>query len=549
MTVKLGEVNEELLALISEHIGFEVDQGVEEPKYDNNMSKVFHIFKRYFKENHPEDAKKFEENPDGDTLYKVMQRFSFATLLLYAGGYVTMEKLHELQAGGVKENKTYLYAVGDSKEENRNHFDTLNELLRMVWSARQERAWEDANKELSSFNLSPSFTSEELKSIDTIAEDKNMPKINRLLREVRLGNDRVSAANHMYKEAEARAKDKEKDIERLQSELSSYILAAETSTQPVEFESDGTIPEGSMTTRKASELFPSVKFKVDFDLPFFEWDGLHPDVPKVDDHYIFRARELTRVLYSIITNQRAYLHGHTGSGKTTLVEQAAARMGYPVARVNFDSNITRFDLIGRDTLSVDEGSTISTFVDGILPRAMSNPCIFIADEIDFCQPDVAYVMQAATEGNSLRIPEDGDRIVQPHPNFRMFATGNTVGQGDEHGMYQGARPQSLAFLDRFTVWCGVDYMDETQREELIKRHYPTFKTEDLNQFSKYIREHIEAFTGGKVLQPITPRGMLAIARATIILGDFSEALNMCVLDKASSDDRATLRGLIDRVTK
>ena len=136
-------------------------------------------------------------------------------------------------------------------------------------------------------------------------------------------------------------------------------------------------------------------------------------------------------------------------------------------RINFDSEISRFDLIGRDILISEDGKTVSKFVDGLLPQFMSTPTIACFDEIDFVRPDVAYVMQSALEGNGLVITEDGGRIVRPHSHFRMFATGNTQGQGDEKGMYQGARPQSLALLDRFTVWAKIDYLDAKQRRNLV----------------------------------------------------------------------------------
>ena len=336
------------------------------------------------------------------------------------------------------------------------------------------------------------------------------------------------------------------EIARLQSALSAELAKPSV---PIEMtvESDGTIPDGKMTMVKASTLFKGIDLTVDMEVPFWTWDGVHPDVPKEDPHYIFRAKELSTVLYALVTNKRCWLQGHTGSGKTTLLEQVAARLNYPFARVNFDSEITRADLIGRDTLKTEGGVTVSEFVEGMLPRMMRSPYMGCFDEIDFARPDVAYVMQAALEGNALRITEDGDRLVKPNPMFRMFATGNTVGQGDEHGMYQGARAQSLAFLDRFTLWVRVNYLSETERDNLVTRHYPHLSKAMRTNLNKYVSEHLEAFTGGTVLQPITPRGMLAIAEAATILGSLSDALNMVVLDRASGDDRSILKGIVDRV--
>ena len=358
----------------------------------------------------------------------------------------------------------------------------------------------------------------------------------------------VASAKDTIDKLRTELEDKDNLLSSTKDKLSRALSSASVATAPVKVKKDGPIPDGEMKTRLASEIFDA-KLDRDLEVPYWEWDGEHPDVPDVDENYIFRPHLLQRVLYCLVTGDRGYLQGHTGSGKTTLIEQVAARLNYPFARINFDSEVTRMDLIGRDQLSVDveSGTTKSHFVDGILPRVMSGPYITCFDEIDFCRPDVAYVMQAALENNALRITEDGDRIVTPHSAFRMFATGNTVGQGDEHGMYQGARAQSLALLDRFTVWMRVPYLDETQRSDLLERKFPLLEDKDRDTILKYVTEHLTAFEDGRVLQPLSPRGILAIANATQILGSVKEALTMVVLDKASEDDRSTLFGIVDRV--
>ena len=320
---------------------------------------------------------------------------------------------------------------------------------------------------------------------------------------------------------------------------------------------DGIIPEGKVIQVKAKDAFKLTKGgeAFEFDVPAWKWDGDHPHVPEVDEGYIFRPFELMRLLYAVLGNHRCYLHGHTGSGKTTLVEQVAARLKWPFMRVNFDSEITRMDLIGRDVLTVEGGATKSSFVDGILPQMMSGPYIGCFDEIDFVRPDVGYVMQRALEGNGLLLTEDGGRMVHPHPMFRMIATGNTVGQGDELGMYQGARPQSLALLDRFTTWIHVEYMGAEDRAKLIatsglaKRHQ--------TKICKYVTEHLEAFMSAKVLQPISPRGYLALCDAvSMFLKLFpkerekeaiDQAIETVILDRATATDRVVLKGIVIRV--
>ncbi len=345
------------------------------------------------------------------------------------------------------------------------------------------------------------------------------------------------------------------DIVRLRKS-SATIVAPTTS----EVKGDGTIPSGKVAVAKAHAVFGITgkgMDSFDFDVPCWKWDGDHPHVPEIDTNYVFRPMSLFRVLYALITNQPCYLHGHTGSGKTTLIEQVAARLQWPFARVNFDSEITRMDLVGRDVLSKDGEATISKFVDGILPQMMMSPTIGCFDELDFVRPDIAYVMQRAFEGNGLLLTEDGGRLIKPHAMFRMFATGNTVGQGDEFGMYQGARPQSMALLDRFKVWIHVEYMDAKQREELIKKSVPALEKAMVNKVSKYVTEHINAFTTSKVMQPISPRGYIALGNAihtfTSLMpsGDnklgVRQAIETVVLDRCSAQDRAVLNGIVDRI--
>lgn len=381
--------------------------------------------------------------------------------------------------------------------------------------------------------------------VDSVLTGSAWPKTSEIIEVYRKIGDFKNALEGTAKEKEELLK----QMEDLQSQLAEAALKA---FQPIEVEEvSGEIPAGKTVRKLVSELFPEIKFDKDFEVTAWEWEGNHPFVPKQDPNYIFRPELLTRVLYALETNQRAYLQGHTGSGKTTLIEQVAARLNYPTMRINFDSEISRMDLIGRDTLK----DGVSSFVDGMLPQMMSQPCIGIFDELDFCRPDVAYVMQSALENNSLRITEDGGREVKPHPLFRMFGTGNTVGQGDEMGMYQGARPQSLAFLDRFTIWMKVDYLSEQEREDLILRHNPSVNKGIIKQIAKYTTEHIEAFTSSKVLQPISPRGMLAVAKAVTYLtaigkaNPLKEALTMTVLDRATSSDGAVLKGIVDRIAK
>lgn len=393
-----------------------------------------------------------------------------------------------------------------------------------------------------------SFTGSDREAVDTlIKSSRRIPPLTRIADKISGQKDILEEQDRLLTEKTTLYKKSEREVKRLGGVLKDMVTKASV-FKGVKVKKDGPIPEGTFKLIKASTIFSDELPKsVSFQVPVGNWKGEHPLVPEIDPHYIFRKDSLIKVLYAISTDQRMYLQGHTGSGKTTLIEQVCARLNYPFVRINFDSEITRGDLIGRDVLRNDKGEVSSEFVEGMLPKAMSSPCILCCDEIDFVRPDVAYVMQSALEGNSLRITEDGDRLVTPHQMFRVFATGNTVGQGDENGMYQGVRPQSLALLDRFTVWDRIDYLNSDERASLVERHYPALTQKSKEVLMNYVDEHLSAFYQKDLIQPISPRGMLAIAQATIILGDIKLALQMTVIDKANNEDRQTLIGIVDRV--
>ena len=322
--------------------------------------------------------------------------------------------------------------------------------------------------------------------------------------------------------------------------------------------SSGSKPAGRVTTAKAWAVFGMPEGgSFDFEVPVWEWDFAHPDCKGVDPNYIFRHDELLSALYALLTNERCWLHGHTGTGKTTLIEQIAARLNWPVRVVNLDSEITRMDLIGRDTLVNEGGSTVSKFVDGILPQCMVEPYILIFDEFDFIRPDVSYVAQRVLEGNGMTITEDGGRLVVPHPMFRIFATGNTQGQGDDYGMYAGARVQSMALLDRFTAWIAVDYLPEDKRVQLLKTSVPGLDVGLADKVGKYVTEHIQAFKTAKVVKPISPRGMIALGKAIAnfcVLMPAADknkavelALDRTILNACTQQDKVVLKGIAARV--
>ena len=324
------------------------------------------------------------------------------------------------------------------------------------------------------------------------------------------------------------------------------------------------IPEGEVSYKRAFDVFTKpdgkkfggkVKKMLDFDVPLWVWDGKHPNVPEVDPHYIFDPKTLIQFLQAIRQGRNPWLYGHTGTGKSTFVTQVAARLSQPMLRINFDSEMTRLDLVGREVLLNDGGTTISKFVDGVLPTAIAGPYWLLCDEQSYIRADVAFVYQRVLEeGKTLMLTEDAGRTVHPHPFFRIIATCNTKGQGDEFGCYQGARPQAASFLDRFRPFLEIDYLEPGQEKELVTMKVPGIDDAAADKLVQFANDARKSFTNMETQMPVSPRGVLAVAEDYVFYADLMDdkeamqlALHSNLLDRASTQDRVLLKGIADRV--
>lgn len=335
-------------------------------------------------------------------------------------------------------------------------------------------------------------------------------------------------------------------------------LATAKSTTRVEMtaEANGELPSGCVVWKNAASVFQvkgAQAKAMNFDIPTWEWDGPHPWVPAIDEDYIFEPKMLVAYLDAMAGGDPVWHYGHTGCGKTTFVEQAAARMNYPVLRINCDSDIGRMDLVGRDKLTHTEGTTISEFIDGIVPQALKHGAILLVDEFDASRNETAYVLQRVTEMRGLMIAEDGGRYVPPHPMFRIAACCNSRGQGDEYGIYPAVRVQSQAVLNRFTVWLEHDYLPAEREIKLLVAKsgvHQDIATKWVG-FANGIRE---AFKRGDVLSVASPRELVsACQRYSRYSGLMSAkdahalALETTFLSKASGNDRAKFTEIAQRV--
>jgi len=298
-----------------------------------------------------------------------------------------------------------------------------------------------------------------------------------------------------------------------------------------------------------------------FEIPTLVWRNAsgdevrHPLCPDTDDNYEFRPDHLIKFLSAHLFGQNLWLHGHTGTGKTTLAEQVAARVGFPVHRLNLDSNIERSDMVGSKELVVENGVPVTSYAEGILPRAMQQPSFLILDEMDAGQADVLFTIQRALEKKGLVLTEDGGRVVQSHPLFRFIATANSRGQGDEYGWYQGVRPMNVATLDRFGVFIEVDYLDKTTEQKLLCNKYPTLSKPEATEMCQFSTEIRQAFKTGELSTTISPRGMDSLVMYYLHMSKLmpdrktalKKSLEVVITDRAPADSTRTVIEMADRV--
>ena len=302
--------------------------------------------------------------------------------------------------------------------------------------------------------------------------------------------------------------------------------------------------------------------KMSFEIDTLVWKDStgaivqHPEVPNVDANYEFDMTQVVKFMTCVNSNQNAWLFGHTGTGKSTFVEQVAARTGFPVSRLNLDSNLERADLVGHTSLVQEAGATVTKFEEGIMPRAMQRPGYILMDEIDGGRPEILFVVQRALEHKGLLLTEDGGRLVTPHPLFRFVATANTRGQGDEYGMYSGTRVMNASMLDRFTAFLEFKYMAPNVESNLLTKRCPMLPKPQADAFANYAKEIRTAFEKAEVYNTISPRGLTAVADFYCTFTDMYKmkedtalqlAIDMAIMSKVTNDTRLKFAEIAKRV--
>ncbi|HQT47476.1 MAG TPA: AAA family ATPase, partial [Acidocella sp.] len=244
-------------------------------------------------------------------------------------------------------------------------------------------------------------------------------------------------------------------------------------------------------------------------------------------------------------NRRVMVQGYHGTGKSTHIEQVAARLNWPCIRVNLDSHISRIDLIGKDAIVLKEGKQVTEFREGILPWALQHPCALVFDEYDAGRPDVMFVIQRVLEVEGRLTLLDQNRVIRPHPSFRLFATANTVGLGDTTGLYHGTQQINQGQMDRWNIVATLNYLPLTQEVAIVmaKLGVPASDTE----FKKRTESMVAladltraGFIAGDISTVMSPRTVITWAENTRIFGDIGFAFRLTFLNKCDEAERNTV---------
>src|SRR3974377_782552 len=264
-------------------------------------------------------------------------------------------------------------------------------------------------------------------------------------------------------------------------------------------------------------------------------------VPDLDTAYVFDRETTLAILAGFAHNRRILIQGYHGTGKSTHIEQVAARLHWPCARGNFDSHTSRIDLVGKDAIVLKDGKQITEFREGILPWAIQHPVCLTFDEYDAGRPDVMFVIHGVLGGWGKLTLLDQNRVVRPHPSFRLFATANTVGLGDTSGLYHGTQQINQGQMDRWSIVTTLNYLPHDNEVEIVlakAKHYQNEKGRDIvNKMVRVADLTRNAFMHGALSTVMSPLTVITWAENAEIFNDIGFAFRLTFLNKCDELER------------
>jgi cobaltochelatase CobS len=315
----------------------------------------------------------------------------------------------------------------------------------------------------------------------------------------------------------------------------------------MESEVQGTLSvTGPDTTVKVRETFG---IDIDMEVPAFSERSEH--VPDFDENYLFDRETTLAILAGFAFNRRVMVQGYHGTGKSTHIEQVAARLNWPCIRVNLDSHISRIDLIGKDAIVLKDGKQVTEFREGLLPWALQHPVALVFDEYDAGRPDVMFVIQRVLEVQGKLTLLDQNKVIRPNDHFRLFATANTIGLGDTSGLYHGTQQINQGQMDRWNIVTVLNYLSHDAETDIILAKAQNYaKTEEgkatVSAMVRVADLTRAAFIQGDISTVMSPRTVLTWAENAEIFDDVGFAFRVTFLNKCDELERATVAEFYQR---
>ncbi|AJP70743.1 cobaltochelatase subunit CobS [Sphingomonas hengshuiensis] len=315
-------------------------------------------------------------------------------------------------------------------------------------------------------------------------------------------------------------------------------------TQPDSRET--TILEAPDKMVKVRELFG-----IDSDMECPAFSIADERVPDLDPAYVFDPDTTLAILAGFAHNRRVMVQGYHGTGKSTHIEQVAARLNWPCIRINLDAHISRIDLIGRDAIVLKDGQQITEFREGLLPWALQTPTALVFDEYDAGRPDVMFVIQRVLETEGKLTLLDQNRVIRPSPWFRLFATANTVGLGDTSGLYHGTQQINQGQMDRWNIVVTLNYLPAAVEANIVLAKSGEYDKpggkETVENMVRVAELTRRGFIIGDISTVMSPRTVITWAQNALIFGDVGFAFRLSFLNKCDEAERAQVAEYYQRV--
>ena len=285
-------------------------------------------------------------------------------------------------------------------------------------------------------------------------------------------------------------------------------------------------------------------FDIDIDLKVMAFKEPNEYVPSIDESYKFDKNTTLAILAGFSHNRRVMIQGYHGSGKSTHIEQVAARLNWPCIRVNLDSHISRIDLLGKDAITLKDGKQITEFKEGILPWALQTPTALVFDEYDAGRPDVMFVIQRVLEVEGKLTLLDQNKVISPHSGFRLFATANTVGLGDTSGLYHGTQQINQGQMDRWHIVSTLNYLDPELELKVVLSKVPSLDNKEGLKVAKNMISVAnlsrQGFANGDISTLMSPRTVISWAENFQIFNDLNKSFEITFLNKCDETERVII---------